>query len=106
MNPDLKARWVAALRSGKYKQGYGALRPTEDTYCCLGVLCDIYAPDGWVMGAGEPYAFGRYEDTSYLPPTLSLDPGRSRRRQGQLTLMNDEKRRSFTEIADWIEENL
>ena len=36
-----KAReWVAALRSGKYKQGKGALS-TEDRFCCLGVACEI-----------------------------------------------------------------
>lgn len=32
---------VAALRSGKYKQGKEMLRPSEDEYCCLGVACDI-----------------------------------------------------------------
>lgn len=33
--------WVAALRSGKYKQGTRYLRNCNDTYCCLGVLLDI-----------------------------------------------------------------
>lgn len=33
--------WVAALRSGKYKQGNRYLRSHNDTYCCLGVLLDI-----------------------------------------------------------------
>lgn len=33
--------WVAALRSGKYKQGQRYLRSRNDTYCCLGVLVDI-----------------------------------------------------------------
>lgn len=33
--------WVAALRSGKYKQGQRYLRSCNDTYCCLGVLLDI-----------------------------------------------------------------
>lgn len=31
---------IAALRSGKYKQGTGRLRQ-DDRYCCLGVACDI-----------------------------------------------------------------
>jgi hypothetical protein len=30
------------LESGEYKQGQHQLRPTDDTYCCLGVACDIY----------------------------------------------------------------
>lgn len=33
--------WVAALRSGQYKQGQRYLRSCNDTYCCLGVLLDI-----------------------------------------------------------------
>jgi len=41
MNPKVKAQWVSALRSGKYHQGKNLLRPNEDTYCCLGVLCDL-----------------------------------------------------------------
>lgn len=42
MNPDIKAQWTAALRSGEYKQGQGGLRnPQDDTFCCLGVLCDL-----------------------------------------------------------------
>lgn len=38
---DLVKRWVAALRSGKYIQGGGALKTKRDRYCCLGVLCDV-----------------------------------------------------------------
>lgn len=44
MKPELKKRWVKALRSGKYKQGKNYLRrqtPEGDRYCCLGVLCEI-----------------------------------------------------------------
>jgi hypothetical protein len=41
MNPEVKAKWVSALRSGKYQQGKHLLRPTENQFCCLGVLCDI-----------------------------------------------------------------
>lgn len=50
MNANAK-KWVAALRSGKYKQGTGALMkkgmfPRRDQYCCLGVACDLYAKTG------------------------------------------------------------
>ena len=44
MNPEIKAQWVTALRSGDYQQGGNVLhRRTngEHRYCCLGVLCDI-----------------------------------------------------------------
>jgi hypothetical protein len=33
--------WIAALRSGEYKQGKGNLRDMDNKFCCLGVLCDI-----------------------------------------------------------------
>lgn len=33
------AVWLEALRSGNYKQGNGALRDVDATYCCLGVWC-------------------------------------------------------------------
>jgi hypothetical protein len=42
MNPEVKAKWVAALRSGEYEQGVEALK-AGDAFCCLGVLCDLYA---------------------------------------------------------------
>lgn len=44
MNSQVKQQWVAALRSGKYSQDTGALRSTQG-YCCLGVLCDLYAQE-------------------------------------------------------------
>jgi hypothetical protein len=33
-------KWIAALRSGEYKQGKNALC-SNDEYCCLGVACEI-----------------------------------------------------------------
>lgn len=41
MNPEIKDKWVKALKSGEYKQGLGVLK-FEDRFCCLGVLCDLY----------------------------------------------------------------
>lgn len=41
MNPDVKQKWVEALRSGDYGQTTSFLR-TSEGFCCLGVLCDLY----------------------------------------------------------------
>jgi hypothetical protein len=41
MNTEIKAKWVAALRSGKYRQAKHVLKG-DDGMCCLGVLCDLY----------------------------------------------------------------
>lgn len=52
MKEDIKNRWVEALRSGKYKQGQNVLHQSyegqNDSFCCLGVLCDLAAKDGAV----------------------------------------------------------
>lgn len=44
--------WVAALRSGKYKQGKDYLCRRANNvglvYCCLGVKCDLENPNGWI----------------------------------------------------------
>lgn len=42
MNSQIKQKWIDALKSGEYQQTSGHLR-TEQGYCCLGVLCNIYA---------------------------------------------------------------
>jgi hypothetical protein len=52
MNTEIKQKWIDALRSGDYQQGTGRLR-SNDGFCCLGVLCDLYAQEhfnqGWVF---------------------------------------------------------
>ena len=45
MKKEIAERWVAALRSGEYKQGRHALR-IGDAYCRMGVLCAIAVQDG------------------------------------------------------------
>ena len=34
--------WVEELRSGRYRQGTGRLRDTDNKFCCLGVACDLF----------------------------------------------------------------
>jgi hypothetical protein len=46
MDTEVKVRWVSALESGAYEQGRAKLCTVADdgkrTYCCLGVLCQLY----------------------------------------------------------------
>jgi len=44
MNPEVKQKWIDALRSDKYEQGSHKLRSVTG-YCCLGVLCDLYSQE-------------------------------------------------------------
>lgn len=42
LNENAK-KWVAALRSGEFKQGRHRLHLIqENSHCCLGVLCELY----------------------------------------------------------------
>lgn len=106
MDQELKKRWVEALRSGKYKQGNGVLLDHTETgqeLCCLGVLCDVIDPDGWLDGPNHlrHSLSDRPEFNAPLPRQL-LSPSAQR----TLTCMNDSECKSFDEIADWVEQNL
>ncbi len=46
MNPELKAKWIEALESDRYKQCRGKLR-IGNCYCGLGVLCDVSEAGVW-----------------------------------------------------------
>ena len=88
MNPEIKARWLRDLRSGEFKQGLNMLRNEIDNeYCCLGVLC-------------------KSADVRWSYYILKDEVGVSDKVQSTLMALNDEEKKSFTEIADWIEENL
>ena len=71
MNPQIKQKWVDALRSGEYQQTKGRLRK-EDKFCCLGVLCDLYGKENnvkWnLANNGYNYEFQKFE--SYLPSSV------------------------------------
>lgn len=64
MNREAIIKWIEALESGEYKQGYGVLRDSEDTshFCCLGVACDISGVGTWRESF---YVTGFDEDGTY-----------------------------------------
>lgn len=120
MNPIVKAKWVAALRSGEYEQGIGQLR-LGNTFCCLGVLCDIYAKESeTVWESRNPPSLGEvcysFLSAYGLPPqevviwaeldlrepvlTYGLETG------VELTTLNDDLMLDFKQIADLIEDQL
>jgi len=106
IDQELKKRWIDALRSGKYIQGDSTLRffdadSGKDTFCCLGVLCDLIEPNNWTHSNGDWCWAQKVE----VPPDhyigiLGLNiPFRI------YTVMNDKEHKSFYEIADYIEAN-
>lgn len=117
LTQEMKDKWVAALRSGKYQQGQHELKSCTDKFCCLGVLCDV---------KGLPYGDGFFQldesthvDTCLVKRICVMDGPSivihgpaidkafyvSNVIQEQLVTMNDDGV-SFNEIADWIEKNV
>jgi hypothetical protein len=120
MNPDIKKQWVDALRSGEYRQGHSSLRPLDGSYCCLGVLCDIYAK---TTGKGKweyrdedwTCALFHADDTSqdcYPPPSvmhwagIEDVPDDADIVINKLIDMNDDDQASFNRISNYIERTL
>ncbi len=71
MNPEIKERWITALRSGNYGQVKGQLgveiahQPDHSGYCCLGVLCEVAVEDGVVTREVMPSGTVEYVDENY-----------------------------------------
>ena len=110
---ELTRKWIAALRSGSYKQGHYCLRTKVDSFCCLGVLCDLYSSDGWKKSDLNEYYYTGSLDFSasgihnIIPPEEAMSQaGISPEEAGELIGMNDLESRSFKEIADFIEGTL
>lgn len=133
MNPRIKKRWVATLRSGKYAQTKRFLHVIKGTsrikpgYCCLGLLCMI-APDH-ILGPTEVARITKRRHTPTLwtkikPITVESQigvdvwpdglpnhkiltwAGLSQNNVTFLSILNDNLGWSFTQIADWIEKHL
>jgi hypothetical protein len=69
MDPAIRGRWTAALRSGETPQARGKLRDGEGR-CCFGVLCDLAVEDG-VIGmrqAGDTWLYDERE--RYISPRV------------------------------------
>ena len=67
MNPEIKAAWLAALRSGEYKQGVGSLNK-DGNMCCLGVLCDLHSKTtGEVWEGKDAEGAEKYRNESAVP---------------------------------------
>lgn len=130
MDEDVRAAWVAALRSGEYKQGHGALcqdDPREGgkdgkLYCCLGVLAELAAKAGIVSPAKKEeeeegvsvrwlYSSKSGDYSSFLSREMRKWAGIEDRdptvtihsRSVPLSKLNDELGYTFDDIADVIE---
>lgn len=126
MDQAFKERWIAALESGEYPKGVGALRTSNGGYCCLGVACELLVADGVVWPAEFYVDEGcfSYRDVGAAPGDGSAlvfltdrmatliglteevrFPPYSAMAQGKLAEINDASD-SFAPVVEWIRENL
>lgn len=131
MNPDVKANWIEALRSGRYEQGEGKLKLMhEDTsrsfYCCLGILSEVQGLDAvpglprenegelgfwdyrFKFTAKDVNSGDTYTEEQATMPTedwlnQACDMGLF---EAELLAAMNDGGVSFEGIANWIEENL
>jgi hypothetical protein len=111
MKTPVRKIWTAALRSGYFPQTRLQLR-SEQGYCCLGVLTELAEKDGIVVefydADANEYVYVSTDDgerARYTPPQAVLDwadihvlPD-----VDVLTTLNDDKGKTFSEIADYID---
>jgi hypothetical protein len=118
VNREVIAAWVAALRSGRYRQGRGGLRGQDvdgPRYCCLGVLCELAVDAGIVHRDGNLYGVRRDGDGGYVQFQGAFLPSSVVGWAGlpggdpyvvaddRASKLNDVERWSFDRIADALE---
>jgi hypothetical protein len=106
MKKELKDKWVAALRSDKYTQGREKLRTDDGSYCCLGVLCEVLDVPRRDTFERWEYVFEGQATSLQLTAALRQHAGLSSAFEYDLISMNDDQRKTFDEIADYIESEL
>ena len=132
MPKEMKDKWLTALRSGDYEQAQGRLC-VDGAYCCLGVLqkevsgeveCRApteYYPTGFSMAMPSARWCadnGIQLDTgcvsgfviadSHISKLVEMNDGPNFDEDGEdgQTAEDIAARKSFAEIADWIENNV
>lgn len=115
---DYRTLWIEALRSGDHQQGTSTmLRDSNGAMCCLGVACEVVDPDGWEADITEAQSifgprtrtelyFGKdgSERFDASPPQWVMDlVGIDRNTVNRLINLNDCERKTFNQIADWLE---
>lgn len=107
MDKKIKARWIKALRSGRYRQIQLDLADSENGRCCLGVLRTICRNKSHHQNDAQMLSPEFCEKVGLGPEIAAECAGTPpKKSQGYLSLLNDDKGYSFEEIADFIENNL
>lgn len=116
INPDFKAKWVSALRSGAYTQARRALVIDAETapghhpktrMCCIavGAVTACHAV-GAVTACRAVTACLDFDIMFATTTVAAAKCGIDAAAAARLVAMNDTEWKSFAEIADWIDANL
>jgi hypothetical protein len=114
MNPQIKQKWVSALRSGDYQQTQQVLH-NKNGFCCLGVLCDLYIKENQLEWEPNHLNNGNYynfqDENVYLPHSVvewsGIGDDDPTINDGESTLVElNDGGSTFIEIADVIEKQL
>ena len=116
-------KWLAALRSGEYEQGFGKLF-ADGMYCCLGVLGHVCSVPNELMKfklvffvdpvVDKRSAINYFDKKTFDNLNIPLEvigSSSSNKLVNELAHMNDgiglwfDNKQSFEQIADWIEKN-
>lgn len=128
MKTEIMEIWTAALESGEYKKTKGQLKKGQKSFCCLGVLCDLYHKEtgtgNWIYARGDEPHFddGVSDGSSGILPMAVKEWAGMYSREGaprygalanvtsiahySLPDINDNTKLSFKGIAKIIRENV
>jgi hypothetical protein len=118
VNPEVKTKWLAALRSGEFEQGAVRLktevRDGTSKFCCLGVLCELHDKEHGCEQSYESISgelpdhvrdwAGLSENNPYMNQPVSFAYPKEWRTH--ISVLNDIKQFSFNQLADLIEAQL
>lgn len=109
MKKEIAQKWCEALRSGEYIQGKQYLQK-GNKFCCLGVLCDLATKEGVCNKSIDLYNIADFDKYFCGLPKSVIDWSGMKSRHGMyddqktLATCNDSLNKTFSEIADIIEE--
>ena len=108
MDKELKENWLAALKSGHYIKGYGALRIDRGEYiehCCLGVLAEVSDLGEWSEDSGNDgvgsYWIGDCSYRGFFGEPVDLEFSH----QERLARINDQTA-TFDQVIEYIEKEI
>jgi hypothetical protein len=124
MNQQIKQKWVDALTNRKYEQQTDGVLQDCNGWCCLGVLCDIYAKEKgitWEISCQPNGTDSIHGETELLPKEVvewaefkSDETNVTKTdvivnyigRENSISVLNDSYELPFEEIASLIQEQL